>query len=41
MIQGEETQTHIKNVNIVVNQVLHHLDFLLPFSIRLEETGSK
>lgn len=33
--------THVKDKQVVVDQVLHDLHLVLPFPISLEQTGSK
>ena len=32
---------YIEDADIVVNEVFHHLDLVLPFAISLEEAGCK
>jgi len=31
--------SYVEDVDIVVNEVFHHLDLVLPFAISLEEAG--
>lgn len=33
--------THIKDEQVVVNQILHDLHLMLPFPVSLEQAGSK
>lgn len=34
-------EAYIEDADIVINEVFHHLDLVLPFAISLEEAGCK
>lgn len=38
-MEGLQAPAYIEDADVVVDEIFHHLDLVLPFAIRLEEAG--